>query len=94
MAKHQVQKEAKRSEHRVQESYAFKQPIETSEEVPSTKTAAQGFREAGAGSESLESFNKNSAQNQDAIRMRAFHIHEQVGGTALENWLEAERSIT
>ena len=94
MSKNQVQKEAKRSEHRVQESYAFKQPIETREEVPLSKTAAQVFREAGAGSESLENFNKNSTQNQDAIRMRAFQIHEQVGGSALENWLEAERSIT
>jgi len=29
----------------------------------------------------------------DDIARRAFHIHEEKGGSDLENWLEAERSL-
>ena len=33
------------------------------------------------------------AEKDDSIKLRAYQIHEEKGGSDLDNWLEAERSL-
>ena len=37
---------------------------------------------------------KKVAENDSAIKLRAYQIHLEKGGSDLDNWLEAERSLS
>jgi hypothetical protein len=46
-----------------------------------------------SGSRRPEDIQTKSAQRDNAIQLRAYQIYLEKGGSALDNWLEAERSF-
>ena len=57
--------------------------------VQGMNSSQQGFHEAGE----PESIRRDLVLNQDSLKLQAYHIHEEKGGTAIDNWLEAEHLL-
>jgi len=47
----------------------------------------------GTGSIDLHDNRTTAAADEDSLRIRAYQIHQEKGGSDLDNWLEAEKDI-
>jgi hypothetical protein len=46
-----------------------------------------------SGTMQLEGIQTRAEANDNSIQLRAYQIHQEKGGTDLDNWLEAEQSL-
>jgi len=55
--------------------------------------AQKGYASAPFHNEQMTKTQTNIVVDDNSIQLRAYHIHHEKGGSALDNWLEAERDL-